>query len=341
LHRVRFVLLVAAQGRFQRLCHPFGEINVSYLDDDSPATPSSRPAKPPRTSGKAIASLVLGVASIALCLNVLAGIPAIAFGRLARAEIRRGRGKLTGDGLATAGIVTGVIGSTVMLLLIAVALILPAVGGARTAARRNASTNNLKQVGLALQNFHDVHKKIPAAATRDEAGNPLLSWRVAILPYMEEAALFKKFNQDEPWNGPTNQTLAANEPPPYISPGGEHAPAETNVYGIVGPDTVLTPEGGPRFRDVRDGLSRTIVAVELAGGGVAWSEPRDITIEEFVAAVARQPSAAGLRPCYSGVVICLYGDGGVRSVPMDTPPEVLRALCTRDGGEAVEIPGLE
>jgi hypothetical protein len=170
----------------------------------------------------------------------------------------------------------------------------------------------------------------------------LLSWRVAILPQMGRGDLFTKLKKDEPWNGPSNQPLVEVEPDIYRSPNAhEPAPGETNVLGIVGPDTVLTPDGGLTFRDLTDGPSKTIVAVELAGSGIAWSEPRDITIDEFIEAMRRSPSGAGLRRLYPGGVVCLFADGGVRFIPSDTPPETLRAICTRAGGEPVEIPGMD
>jgi prepilin-type processing-associated H-X9-DG protein len=85
-------------------------------------------------------------------------------------------------------------------------------------------------------------------------------------------------------------------------------------------------------------LSKTIVAADLAGAGIAWTEPRDLSVEEFVAAVGRTPSEPDVRPVYPGGVMCLFGDGHVQFIPSDTPPETLRALCTRSGGEEVALP---
>jgi len=308
-------------------------------NDPNPyAAESGESGEPVRTSGKALVSLILGVMSIGLCCSLFTGIPAIILGVLGLGDVEKSRGRLTGRGLAIAGIVTGAIGSTVMVGM-SIALLLPAVQAARSAAHRNHSMNNLQQVGLGLMQFDQAHGKYPAAATRDDAGNPLVSWRVAILPYLDRNPLYEKFTKDEPWNGPNNKALVSDEPDNYRALGAtDQPPGETNVLAIVGPDTVLTPDGGTSLRDIRDGTSKTIVFVELAGSGIAWSEPRDITIDEFIAAMQRQPGGAGLRPVYPFGVLCGFADGSVQFIPTGTPPDVLRGLCTRAGGEAVTMP---
>ena len=146
------------------------------------------------TSGKAIASLVLGLFSFVCFL--ITGLPAIIFGCLAMSDINQSRGRLKGSGLAITGIVLGAFGS----LFMTAALLLPAVQSAREAARRAQCVNNLKQIGLAMHNFHAQKNHFPAAAIVDKAGKPLLSWRVAILPYIEQESLYQQFHLDEPWD---------------------------------------------------------------------------------------------------------------------------------------------
>jgi hypothetical protein len=241
--------------------------------------------------------------------------------------------RVTGDGHPIAIIVL-----IALLIAFFVALLFPSTD---SRPGRN-SANNAKCVCLALLGYYDKHAKFPPAMAKNEAGEPLLSWRVAILPYLDETVLFNKFNQDEPWNGPDNQRLIAFEPRVFISPKATgQAPGETNILGIVGPDTVLTADGGNNLKDVTDGTSNTIVAVELAGAGITWSEPRDVSVDEFIAAMQRKPWDTGLRPVYPQGVICCFADGAVRLIPVDTPPETLRAMCTRAGGEPVAIPGMD
>ena len=85
-------------------------------------------------------------------------------------------------------------------------------------AARTQCVNNLKQIGLAMHNYHATHKTFPPAFTVDKDGKPLLSWRVLILPYLEQDALYKEFHLDEPWDSPHNRTLIERMPPTYRCP---------------------------------------------------------------------------------------------------------------------------
>ena len=107
--------------------------------------------------------------------------------------------------IATAGILVG--------------LLLPAVQSARGAARRMTASNNLKQVMLGLHNYHDAYKRLPPSAITDDNGKPLLSWRVAVLPFVEEQALYEKFHLDEPWDSEHNLPLSKELPAAYDLPG--------------------------------------------------------------------------------------------------------------------------
>jgi len=167
---------------------------------------------PPVTSGKAIARLPLGVCFFLACLT---GVPAIVLGRRAMREIDRSEGRLKGRGLATAGITLGVIGC---LFTLAALLLMPAIRSASEAARRSQCTNNLKYIGIALWNYHEVHGCLPPAAITDKDGKPLLSWRVAILPYSEHEKLYAKFHLDEPWDSPHNIALLDSMPASYTVP---------------------------------------------------------------------------------------------------------------------------
>ena len=88
----------------------------------------------------------------------------------------------------------------------------------RENAARTVCINNLKQIGLAMHNYHDRHKSLPSAYTVDKAGKPLLSWRVLILPYLDQEALYKEFHLDEPWDSEHNKPLSAMVVKVYRSP---------------------------------------------------------------------------------------------------------------------------
>ncbi|MEM6979391.1 MAG: DUF1559 domain-containing protein, partial [Planctomycetota bacterium] len=99
-----------------------------------------------------------------------------------------------------------------------VGLLLPAVQAAREAARRMTASNHLKQIGLAFHNHHSVYQHLPDRAIRDEDGTPLLSWRVALLPFLGHQDLYQQFHLDESWDSPHNRQLIQLMPEEYVDP---------------------------------------------------------------------------------------------------------------------------
>ena len=138
--------------------------------------------------------------------------------------------------------VTGVGGVSV-----ATALLLPAVQAGREAARRAQCTNNLKLMGLALHNYHDVNNAFPAASITGKDGKPLLSWRVAILPFIEQQELYNEFHLNEPWDSPHNKPLIAKMPKVYACPSRSRVEPGTTTYKVF--------VGGGALFDVAKGSS--------------------------------------------------------------------------------------
>ena len=204
------------------------------------------------TSGKAIASLILGVCSF-VCI-VFTGVPAIVLGCLGLNDINRSRGRIKGSGLAVAGIVTGGIGSSLMAVAILIALLLPAVQAAREAARRAQCVNNLKQIGLAMHNYLSAENFFPPAAITDAKGRPLLSWRVAILPYIEQGSLYSQFHLDEPWDSDHNLALVSRMPRTYACPSNPQlGTGKTSYQVVVGKKTIFGADNRPtRISDITD-----------------------------------------------------------------------------------------
>jgi hypothetical protein len=204
-------------------------------------------------------------------------------------------------------------------------------------ALKARSRINMQQVGLAVLNYVSANKQYPPATIDNvEDEHALLSWRVAILPYLDQKQLADQFKLNEEWASPTNKPLSDHTPSVYLSPGdSDPDPGRTNIVAVVGPDTLISSDEAVNSDDCKDGLSQTIVAVELAGFGPRWSEPSEIAVDEFVAAVGKTPSAKGLRPLYASGVLCVFADGSVHSLGKETDPAVLRALCTRSGGETI------
>ena len=131
---------------------------------------------------------------------------------------------------------------------------------ARQAAIRSQCVNNEKQIGLAIHNYIARHDSFPPAYTRDKAGKPLLSWRVLILPYIEQDALYKEFHLDESWDSPHNRALISKMPATYRCPGesGELAgQGKTRYLAPRGKATIFGGSDPVKLRDVTDGTSNT------------------------------------------------------------------------------------
>src|SRR5262249_39739103 len=114
------------------------------------------------------------------------------------------------------------------------AAVLDAAGKGRAAAGRQRSANNLKQIGLALHNWHATNGRLPPAATYSPDGKPLLSWRVLILPFLDQQGLYKEFRLDEPWDSDHNKKLLAKMPRVYETPDARAAPGETHYQSFFG-----------------------------------------------------------------------------------------------------------
>lgn len=210
------------------------------------------------------------------------------------------------------------------------ALLLPAVQSARAAARRAQSTNNLKQIGLAIHNFESVRGKFPRPAIVDKQGKPLLSWRVAILPFIEMELLYDKFKLNEPWDSPHNKALLAEMPTTYADPSLSAAePGSTTYRAFAGKGTFFDPSAELSVKDVTDGLSNTI-AVVGATQGVPWTKPEDIAFNPDDKTADAFKGAGWPAPLGT---LALFADGSVRPIPPTTAIEALRAMITRAGGE--------
>jgi len=285
----------------------------------------------PRTSGKAIASLVLGICSFVTC--VLTAIPAIILGILGLTDINDPKKNVRGQGMAIAGIVLG--GINLLSIPVLIALLLPAVQAAREAARRAQCTNNLKRIALAMYNYDSEHGNFPPAAAYGADGKPLLSWRVLILPYLEEDSLYRQFHLDEPWDSPHNKPLGDRMPSVFRCPSELIPDGLTTYVVVVDPHSIFTgTPPGVSLGAVTDGTANTLTVVE-AVSPVRWSKPEDLSL-------ASSAPALGMGSKHPGGFDAAMADGSVRFIRSSTAnpisPQELKALVTRDGGERVARP---
>jgi hypothetical protein len=180
--------------------------------------------------------------------------------------------------------------------------------------------NNLKFMGVATHNFAAIHGgRFPAAAIR-KGEKAILSWRVAILPYLEQFALFQKFHLDEAWDSPHNASLLKEMPSTYrpVTPGA--TPAHTTYYQmVVGPGSLFEYEG-PRI-DVNVFARPALMIVEAADP-VPWTKPEDLAYDD----ANPLPNPGG--PFDNGSY-ATFGDGSVRFLNRELSPETLRAIITQ------------
>ncbi len=210
-------------------------------------------------------------------------------------------------------------------------------GTASDAAIRSISSNNLKQIGLGFHSYHDANNRL-ASNTYDKAGKPLLSWRVHILPQMEQNELYKEFKLDEPWDSENNKKLIAKMPVFYSLPGVKtEKPGMTHYRSFISPmkrnsiRAIMMEQNTPAssFAWVTDGLSNSFLCIE-ADDACVWTEPNDIPFDP-----------KGKVAIKGGLLVkdrfqALFGDGTVRSLSAKMPEATLKAYITINGGEVID-----
>jgi uncharacterized protein (TIGR03067 family) len=204
----------------------------------------------------------------------------------------------------------------------------PAARAAQGGVQAGSATN-LKQIGLAMHNYHDARRALPAAAIYSKDGKPLLSWRVALLPYLEQQNLYKAFKLDEPWDSEHNKKLL-DKMPRVFAPAGVDLKPHTTMYRVfVGPGAAFEGTSGQRLTGFTDGTSNTILVVEAAEA-VPWTKPDELPFDPK----GKLPKLGGH---FKGGFNVLLADGSVRGVRADFDPQLLRAAITRNGGEVLDF----
>ena len=225
---------------------------------------------------------------------------------------------------------------------------------AQEASRRSACKCALKGFGLALHNYHDVHGSFPPAFVLGPDGRKWHSWRVLILPQLEQQALYDVYRFDEPWDGPNNRQLLEKMPEIFSCPsqprpitkavvlsigvlassgGGPSVSSGFTSYAAVfGQDCVFRGAQPVSIQEVTDGMSNTVLIGECTRTKIPWTKPDDIDIAFF--SKLGGPDGFGSR--HDGGSHFLMGDGTVRFIPTNTPQTTVDGLFTRNGGEKID-----
>lgn len=235
---------------------------------------------PSQTSVLAIFSIIFGFLS--LLFSCLAGIIGVTLGVISLIRINKSNGAMSGRGLAITGIIMSIVMSMFSGLLLG--MLLPAIQQVRHAARRTTAITNVRQIVLAEHNYQSTHNKFSGTGLADDEPGAGLSWRVHILPYLEQQLLYDQFKLDEPWDSEHNKQLIPLMPTIYAASLGSKS------YGLLGAGetTILRPVGNgafpafddPKrkqpfgFDDISDAISNTILVIEAdASEAVTWTDP--------------------------------------------------------------------
>jgi hypothetical protein len=239
-------------------------------------------------------------------------------------------------------------------IAIGVALLLPAVQQAREAARRSTSKNNLKQIGLALHNYHETFREFPPGTHPNEKLKPekRLSWIAKVLPFLDQGPLFEQIDFDAAWDATENENSVSNNVPSLLNPGVAAAPKEgvlapTHYIGIagVGEDAPTLPANHKRagmfgynratkIANVTDGSSNTVMVSEASKDFGGWATGGKDTIR----ALTKKPyinGPDGIGAPWVGGCHMLMGDGSVHFISENIDPSIMEALSTIAGGEVV------
>jgi len=233
-----------------------------------------------------------------------------------------------------------------------VALLLPAVQQAREAARRTQSKNNLRTIGLALHNYHDVFGHFPRG-TPEQPDRPVeerLSWAYELLPYLEEAVAYEGADREQGWAGQGNAELIGKKFDVFRNPSqpGQREYESAGDYVAiagVGANAAELPDNDPKagifgydrktsFRSVTDGTSNTMMVADSSQPNVSMFAGGKPTVRGF----SQQPylnGPDGIGSPHPGIVHVLMADGSVRALAVETDPQIIEALATKAGGEVV------
>lgn len=224
------------------------------------------------------------------------------------------------------------------IIVIALAMLLPAVRTAREPARRNECRNNLRQIALALKRYAEVHGALPPTYTTDADGRPLHSWRTLILPFMDEQQLYNSIDLTKPWDDPANAAAFNTNLSVYQCPS---APWEidnrTTYLAVVAPNSCFQATVPRELSEITDDASQTLMVIEAdEEHAVPWMSPVDAD-EKTVLGLAGPTS----RTAHPHGVQAGFVDGSVRLLSDETPAAVRRALISIAGNDNVTAEGAD
>lgn len=204
--------------------------------------------------------------------------------------------------------------------------------GPITAEQLRAAEKNLRDIKLAMHTHNDDcnHPFLPMNYGAKE-GKPRLSWRVAILPYLDEQTLFKEFKLDEPWDSENNKKLIERMPKVLAPVRGKAEKGHTYYQMFAGKRTLLDPTGNGisiGVVTVADGTTNTFMVAE-GGSPVIWTKPDDIPFDGET-----PPKLGGM---FGGDFHVAMADGSVKRIPKGIDPVVLKYAIDWNDGQVIDV----
>ena len=188
--------------------------------------------------------------------------------------------------------------------------------------------NNLRQIAIALHNYHDEFGCLPPAYTVDADGKPLHSWRTLILPFNEQKALYDKIDLSKPWDDPANKAAYETNVPMYQCPSARAPQGDTTYLAVACPGGCFLPTAPRKLDDITDGADHTLMVIEVpVDRAVHWMSPHDADEKLVLSA------AASSKTSHPGGTQAVRADTSVFFLPAETKPETLRALITIAGND--------
>ncbi len=216
---------------------------------------------------------------------------------------------------------------------------LPAFEEFRQMQQRVGTMRNLERISAALAAYASDHGTYPPAIIRDSAGTPMHSWRVLLLPYLNQNDLHNRYDFNKPWNAPENSLLQAEIPDVYFAQSSLGGTTSEATYQLVtGPNT-LNPTSGPLSPNgYTDDPAKTALVVEGFGGvnnlvpTGSWLEPTELEISKMTGQIGAKPGVEIGGVTEGGVAIAT-ADGRVHFLDQNMTPDVVLAILTANGSE--------
>ena len=202
---------------------------------------------------------------------------------------------------------------------------------------RGRCVNNIRQIVLAVHNYESANLKFPAPYSQDEDGKPLHSWRVELLPYLDQSQLREDLDLNKRWDDPHNLELAHSMPSFFRCPNTAHADwyPETPYVGVIGPETVWRPDSETGFEDITDGASNTVMILESHRFAQHWLNPNSVTIPQIVSSVYFDGGPV-MNSQHPGGANVGMADGSVRFLRENFSVDDLETLLTIDAEDQFE-----